>query len=102
MSRGKREEIWSAIRYLDPEASRKKTTSSAIIAFAEVSSIVRLVILFVHAREGECKHPRRSTAVRALGTLCSVPGISEKVPRPITSCSLSEILMIRFTSTTLF
>ncbi len=39
------EEIWSAIRYLDPD-THKATTGNAIIAFVAVLSIICLTILF--------------------------------------------------------
>ena len=41
-------EVWSAIRYLDPESNHRESDIAAAIAVLAIVSIVCLVMVFLH------------------------------------------------------
>ena len=41
-------EVWSAIRYLDPESNHRESDIAAAIAMLAIVSIVCLVMVFLH------------------------------------------------------
>jgi len=44
------EEVWLAIRYLDPDVGRKANGRAAIIAFLAISGMITMIWTFFHFR----------------------------------------------------